>query len=539
MHRAWLILTAIALPAIALPASAAEIVSLAPDAVEVTIYRDPEGDLYEMDDEIDYEAFDYETFTGLAMVTETRTVEVPAGVSTLVFRDVADAIVPQTAAIDGLPTLVLESNFDYDLLSPGAIIAKSLGSSVRLVRVDESTGRVTEHRAILHSGPDGVVLEMDGTFEALDCSGLAEKLVFDSIPEGLADQPTLSMKVQAAQAGRHTFQLSYLALGLNWNADYVATIAADGRTLDLTGWITLVNLSATTFANAPTEVVAGELARTPYDTLPPGPAQVNKRAHCWPVGQFASRLLDRMSAQDVGAFPRDAVLPAPLQRVGGEEEIVVTGIRASIAKMSELGDYKLYSLPSPTTVAARQSKQVVFLHETKIPFERLYTYRLNTYEMDDLDGETQSPNVTLRLQNKERDGLGKPLPAGTIAVLEPGEHGAGVMLAGEDTVQDIPVGLPVEIEVGRAMDIRIEPKIIDDETLHSRRGRERQAKIEVRFGNDKPVPVVIEYRQSAEEGVRVIAESKRHTMKSGDPMWTFRLRPGRRAVLTYTIRAPD
>ena len=75
------------------------------------------------------------------MVSETRTVDVPAGISTIVFRGVADAIVPQTAAIEGLPAALLESNFDYDLLTPGAVIAKSHGERVQLVRTD------TSHRA--------------------------------------------------------------------------------------------------------------------------------------------------------------------------------------------------------------------------------------------------------------------------------------------------------------------------------------------------------------------------------------------------------
>jgi hypothetical protein len=331
--------------------------------------------------------------------------------------------------------------------------------------------------------------------------------------------------------------LSYLALGLNWGADYVATIAADGRTLDLTGWITLVNLSATTFADAPTEVVAGELARTPEDTQPPGPTQMYRSSQCWPVGQFASRFLNALGVEDGSGFSRDEFLAEPAMRLA--EEVAVTGLRASIAKMSELGDYKLYSLPSPTTVAARQSKQVLFLHETKVPFERLYTYRLNPYEMYELNRKPQAPTVTLRLQNKKRDGLGKPLPAGTISILEPGATVKGPILAGEDTVQDIPVGLPVEIELGRAMDVWVEPAVLEDETLRSRASPEQQATIEVRFGNDKPVPVVIEYRQAAEDGLRIVAESKRHTMKLGDPMWTFRLRPGQRTVLTYTLKTAD
>lgn len=509
---------------------AASIVSPAPESVQVTIYRDPNVDLSQPIESQD------EDFTGLAMITETRTIEVPAGISTLEFRGVADAIVPQTAAVDGLPALVLESNFDYDLLAPGTLISKSLGRSVRLVRTDQATGQVTEQRAILRSGPNGVVLDIDGEIEALGCSGSIEKLVFDSVPDGLTDQPTLSMKIRAERAGRHTIRLSYLALGLNWAADYVATTNPDGRTLNLTGWITLVNRAATTFANAPTEVVAGELTRTPEDTRAPGPKREFQIRNCWPFGSFASRVLGEIVAEDIGRFP------APVAyRAAAMEEIAVTGLRPSLdAKLSELGDYKLYSLPAPTTVAARQSKQVRFLDQRNVPFERFYSYRLDIEALGEgYDGVRDEPLVLLRLQNEKRRGLGKPLPAGVISVLEPNERSAGAVLAGEDELQDTPIGLPVEIELGGALDVWVKPTIVEDETIESEDDFEQQAKLEVRFGNDKPVPVLIEYRHPAAEGLRIVAESRRHTMKHGDPMWTFRLAPGGRASLKYTLRRAD
>src|SRR4030095_6567210 len=164
-----------------------DLVSPGPESVRVTIYRNPDDSVTPYEDEEQYD-FDYASASGLAMVSETRTVDVPAGTSTIVFRAVADAIVPQTAAIEGLSAAILESNFDYDLLTPGAVIAKSHGERVRLVRTDEATGRTSEREAIVRSGPQGVVLDVDGKTEALGCSGLSEKLVFPRIPAGLADE---------------------------------------------------------------------------------------------------------------------------------------------------------------------------------------------------------------------------------------------------------------------------------------------------------------------------------------------------------------
>ena len=53
----------------------------------------------------------------------------------------------------------------------------------------------------------------------------------------------------------------YLAGQLNWNADYVLTVARDDRTADLDGWVTVKNGSGTTFDNATLQLVAGDLNR--------------------------------------------------------------------------------------------------------------------------------------------------------------------------------------------------------------------------------------------------------------------------------------
>ncbi|HEY7642313.1 MAG TPA: hypothetical protein VH814_21445, partial [Steroidobacteraceae bacterium] len=187
----------VAVVLVLLPALAvADIVSPAPDSVRVTIYRDPNTDTVTAYDEEEDSGFDYTDAPGLVMVSETRTIDLPVGTSTVIFRGVADAIVPQTAAIEGLRAAILESNFDYDLLTPGAVIAKSHGEHVRLVRTDPATGRTTEREAIIRTGPEGVVLDVDGKTEALGCSGLNEKLIFPRVPPGLADEPRLSMIVR-------------------------------------------------------------------------------------------------------------------------------------------------------------------------------------------------------------------------------------------------------------------------------------------------------------------------------------------------------
>ncbi|HLZ82777.1 MAG TPA: hypothetical protein VKQ54_04365, partial [Caulobacteraceae bacterium] len=322
-------------------------VSPAPAQVAVTIYRDQP-----MSTRALAQLGDDDTH-GLALVVETRDVDLPAGRSRLRFAGVADGIVPQSAGVEGLPPRIIERNFDYDLLTPGALIAGSVGQGVQRVRTNPRTGRETREDAVIRSGPDGVVLEVAGRFEALGCGGETEKLVFDQVPAGLAPRPTLSLAIDAPRAGRYRVRLSYLTVRMDWTADYIARIAPDGRTLALTGWITLANRTGDAFENAPTEVVAGHLARVPVEIPTPEARSVDTR--CWP-GQTTH-----------GGWPEPPAPPPPpmapvAQAAAAPMQMRFASVAArKLAIESQLGDYKLYTLAEPTTVAARQTKQVLFL----------------------------------------------------------------------------------------------------------------------------------------------------------------------------------
>ena len=502
---------AVAIALLAAGPAAAQIVAQPPSAASVTIYRDQDLSTTDLDR--------LDPSQGLALITETRVVDAPAaGRMRIAFRGVADTMVPETAALEGLPGLVLERNEDFDLLTPGSLVAHSLGRTVRVVQTGPGKGQVSERTAVLRSGPNGVLLDFGGKLEALGCGGPPTRLVFDRVPPALSDKPTFSVLAQLPKAGRYTVKLSYLATGFTWSADYVARIRPDGRTLDLAGWLTLANKSSAGFARAPTQVVAGQLERD-ASTRPPQPKAEAIAPACW--GQ--SRVVYAGAPLAVPPIEHRLAEPNAIQ------ELVVTAGR-KLAVQSELGDYKLYTLPEPTTVAARQTKQVAFLDQPAVPFERVYVYRLGPDTPDPEQTEVR-PDVVLRLQNRPQFGLGKPLPSGTVAVMEPGA--GGLVLAGEQAVRDTAVGLPIELDIGRALDVTVAPRV----TGREMRDGQQSVAISVAFADDKPEPVTVEFHQApVGTGFTLAEASQPAVMKAGDQVWTLRLRPGGRAQLSYTIR---
>lgn len=493
------------------PASGAS-VSEAPDRVSVTIYRAGPVDTAALRHVRPNE--------GLALVTETRTIDLPAGRSVVTFRGVADRIVPQTAAVEGMAAQLLERNTDYDLLSPASLLAKSVGRTVRLVRTEPASGKVVETSAVVRAAPNGVVLETEQGIEALGCANLPERIVFDGVPQGLAERATLSMAVEAKTAGPRVVRLSYLTTGLSWSADYVATLSDDGKSLDLHGWITLANMSDTRFGDAPTQVVAGDLSRD-GDTRPIEPSRNFVSKACW--------------AQPRPPPPAPPPMPVPTverrMAAPGVEEIVVTSARA---RESDLGDYKLYTLPEPTTVAARQIKQVAFLSQPKAAVRRLYEFKTATSDID--ADQDDSPSVVLRLDNKPAAGLGKPLPAGVVAVLEKGPDGR-LVLAGEHRLEDdVPVGLTRDLTIGRAMDVTVRPTLLSE----TERGERIRYEIEVEAVNAKDQAILLEYRHQPEGvGFKVKGGRRPSEMKAGAPLWALSMPARSRQVFRYVVEEDD
>ncbi|WP_228275198.1 DUF4139 domain-containing protein [Stakelama tenebrarum] len=400
------------------------VTSDAPGAVAVTIYRAPARN---PDQEMDLDWLE-----GYALVSETRTIEIPAGRSIIRFEGVAAGMLPESAIVTGLPAEAREKNLDADLLSPRSLYARSFGRPVTIRRVGQ--GSSTEERAIIRSGPDGAaILQTADGFEALDCGPTDDAIVYDGVPEGLSAKPTLSVQIDSPRAGWATVQLSYLAWGFDWQANYVATLDPEGDGVRLTGWVTLASSDSTTFPDAETMVVAGEVNRedsAPYPDDPEGAVSFT----C-----FAAPMPMPMMVPPPPPPPAPAAMAVPVQR--DLSEIVVTG-SGTTAVQEELGDLKLYRVPFPTDVAAMAQKQVALLERESVKLDLIYRFDV-AYDYDRMPAR-----IVLRGRNRESDGLGLPLPAGPVALFRP--YGDTRLLIGEGAIDDTAIDEKVDVDVAEA-----------------------------------------------------------------------------------------
>ncbi len=501
------------------------VVSPQADSVAVTIYRDD-----------------------LALVTETRTVDLPASPVTLVFEDVVETLLPQSAIVTELERALAESNFDFNRLTPRSLLERSIAETVTLTRTNPATGRVTRTAATVVAVGDGVVLQTADGHEALYCSGLPERLELMRVPDELLAKPRLSVALAAGPPGPRTVKVSYLAHGFTWSSDYVAHLNERSTAMRLAGWATLTNATGSAFEQAEVQLVAGRL--NILDADEGGSRAEPVYAHEGESGADArARLIGEEAAAEVAllreCFAADVPMPLSLdapvpdlvfyrQRALASAALEEIAVAAARVEREELGDYQLYRLPWRTDLGARQTKQVLFLDEPDVRVERFYGFRLES--LTEPPGEDVAiPSLKLELENTEAGGLGEPLPRGIVRVFE--QYGGRDVLAGEAELGDRPVGLPVELVIGRALNVLLETTT--DWDYGGSNGDRVVVQTEHRVVNNKAVPIELEIRHGVESYYTdVKLERTSHAMrrKYGDLAWRFSVRPGE-TVLRYEISA--
>jgi hypothetical protein len=380
----------------------------------------------------------------LGLVRDQRRLDLERGVFTLPFTDVAARIDPTSVAFAALRSPgavdVLEQNYEYDLLTPEALLEKYVGETVTLYMT------VNDHEipvsARLLSTQGGRVFQI-GDSIALNPPG---RIVLPALKGDLRSSPTLVWTLQSDRDGSEPVEVSYLTGGLNWKADYVATISDDDRTLNLGGWVTLTNQSGTTYPDARLKLVAGDIHRAPAER---------------------EEMLRAVRAAD--AAPSNEAF---------EERVFF--------------EYHLYDLPRPTTIRNNQTKQIRLLGGSGIRTQRVYVLAgASWYYTQEYGGEKGlKVGVYQEFDNARDNGLGIALPAGVVRLYKADRDGT-LQLVGEDRIDHTPRDERVRLKVGEAFDIVAERRQTAFRVLSSGHLYEETFEVVIRNHKEQDVTVQV------------------------------------------------
>lgn len=423
----------------------------------------------------------------LALVQDTRQMAIPSGRSRQEFPNVSGQISPETVTLNAPDVAIVEQNFDFDLLSPSKLMEKAVGEMITLVRTNPATGAEERERARVLAVNGGVVLQIGERIEVLRDDGLPVRVIFDKVPENLRARPTLSVTLESSRAGTRPVTLSYLTPGMGWKADYVTLFDEATGTMDVQGWVTLTNTTGTTFENADTLLIAGNVQQQ-------GPSY--------------------------GRGYRPPPPPPPPGNRPGTET----------AERESLGDFYLYPLPERTTIANQQTKQVSFLDVTDAAARRAYVYRNGWLQTRD---RAESADTVLQFSSSRNAGLGDALPAGTVRVYMKDARG-NAQFVGENNIGHTPMGSDIAIRTGEAFDVKVQPVLVERRRMSEHRWR---TTMRYTLTNASPEPVSVDLIQAGLWGdTRIIEESQESTRRSADEtLWRVAIPASGEASVTATF----
>jgi hypothetical protein len=416
------------------------------------------------------------------------------------FGDVAALIDPTSVHFRSLTdpegTVVQEQNYEYDIVDSGKLLRKYVDQEIDLVTQDGQ-----QYSGTLLSAANDVILEAeDGQVTMVKLDQIKE-FNFPALPDGLITRPTLVWRVESTAGGTQDVEVTYLTNGLNWQADYIVVLADDDKALDLDGWVTLDNRSGTSYPEAKLKLIAGDIHR------------------------------------------------APTADYAVEKEILFEAAAAPAASQVEeraFFEYHLYEVQRPVTVKDQQTKQIEFVTGSDVPAEKFFVYdgaqipyRGYYQPVDDPSYGTASNKkvmVMIEFQNGEEEGLGVPLPRGTLRVYKRDVDGS-TLLVGEDAIDHTPKDEQVRLYVGDAFDIVGERVQTDFKVDYDEDWMEESYEITLRNHKDEDVEVrVVEHMFRWSEW-KILEESHEH-IKTDAQTIEFRVpvTANGETVVTYTVR---
>ena len=429
----------------------------------------------------------------LALVKDTRKVNIKAGLNALALRDVSAQMRPETALLRSINApgslTLLEQNFDFDLLTPQKMLEKYVGKTVSIVKTNYKTGEETTEQATVLSANNGVVLKVGNRIE----TGLPGRIVYDDVPANLRDRPTLVTQINNKGATDQIVELSYLTGGLGWKADYVAELNDKEDKLDLSGWVTLTNTSGASYKNAKLQLVAGDVNRVQQNMRP---------------------MTKNMRMESMAA---DAAAPM------AEESLL---------------EYHLYTLDRPTNIMEAQTKQVALLSATGVPARKELVLRGADYYYSGQYGEIGTKmkvGVFIEFDNKEASKLGMPLPKGVLRVYKKDSQG-NAQFVGEDNIDHTPKNETVRLKLGEAFDVTADKKQTDFKMLPrpSKGNNAYESAYELVLKNAKKQKVTVTVQEPISGDWKIISESAPHTKANSHlAVWKIDIPAESSTTLTY------
>ena len=349
------------------------------------------------------------------------------------------------------------------------------------------------------------IIEVDGVLRF----GLPGQPLFPALSGDTVLKPTLSWLLQTNDPGKFDAEISYVAGGMSWQADYNLVVSDNPKSkadlLDMVGWITMRNQSGKTFENANIKLLAGDVSKIQATTP-------------------AARAYGAMNK----AMADEAMAPAVSEK--------------------SFDEFHLYSLARPTTLHDQETKQVEFVRSTGIHAQRLYVYdgaqvaqygyyNVEQIRQDQSYGTQSNPKVWVmeEFKNAEVNHLGIALPKGKLRFYRRDTDGH-LECVGENVIDHTPKDETIRVFTGNSFDVVGERKRTSFHVDSGHTSMDESFEIRVRNHKKEAVTVrVVEHLYRWTNWKLTEQSQDSHKMDAQTVEFPVTIAPDGEQVVTYTV----
>jgi hypothetical protein len=291
-------------------------------------------------------------------------------------------------------------------------------------------------------------------------------------------------------SGQVPFEITYFTSGISWRAFYMGTLAEDEKMMQLQGYVRVANNSGEDYEEAETRLIVGNVHI--LDQI----AELAKRQYPYKRPEIVSEL-DFINCDIEGRMGgiKGYGMMGGMGGMGGgmlgDERLSRKEIRKE-----GLSEYFLYSIEGTETIPNQWGKRLLSFDVEDIEVDSLYKY-----------DEQRWGNQAIRFvkfANDEEHNLGEtPIPNGDVKIYGQADSQGFLSYVGGTNIKYIPVDEEVELNLGPARLVKVEPKLMNfktDNYMFDRRGNVtgwdevRTWKIEIT--NTRELPIEIEITRS-------------------------------------------
>ena len=447
--------------------------------------------------------------------------DLKSGVNQVAYAGIAAHLEPDSVILrdpNGRALQILEQNYRNDPISQELLLSFYEGKTIDFL-IQRGDKQETVKGKIIRSGyvpsnsyANGYqqqpysqpIIEIDGILRF----GLPGQPLFPALTGDSILKPTLHWLLETNEPGAFDAEVSYVSGGMNWHADYNLVVSdksnSKADSLDMIGWVTMVNQSGKSFENARIKLLAGD---------------VNK--------------LQTPNANMIYAAEAKAMRAADM---------------APVVQEKSFDEFHLYTLDRPTTLRDEETKQVEFVRATSIQAKRIYLYdgaKVNQYGYYNQEqvrnepgyGTQSNPKVWVmeEFKNADANHLGMPLPKGRLRFYRRDTDGH-LEFVGENQIDHTPKDEMIRVYTGNAFDVVGERKRTNYHVESAHNWMEESFEVKVRNHKKEAVNVrIVEhlYRWTNWKLIEQSAPSNKADAQTIE--FPVTIEPDGEQVITYTV----